>query len=248
MSFRYNWHRGSPSEGKSLFDLAYDILTDSSIKSADSRKLKVSTPQITFTFKSLEGLLRLVDDNERIAPETNGDGGCEIISDMASEEKTSPGTPDLAVAGAHNSPQRSEKGSAKDEKPPNVDSEDLEDSNHSSAAQTEQIIGDGSEEGLILHSKQDSHADAYLTLEKGLGLIADKKYFEAVGSLMAVKDSVSVFQGATSQKYQIYLSACRLIGVLYWLNENMDLSLQTLLSALNLYQEATRKVDQDSLL
>ena len=252
MPLRYNWQRGSPSEGKPLFDLACDILNESSIKSADSRRLKVSVPQIIFTFKDVESLLGLVDRNERSNPEnTNGNGGYENASNWTYERNSSPETPNPAVTGAHDSMQGSQRSSAKDEKSSKIGSKDLRDNSrhpYHSPAQGEKIADNGSEEGQTLDLKQDSHAEVYATLEKGLSLIAEQKYFEAIGSLMAVKDSVSAFQAATSQKYQIYLSASRNIGILYWLNDNMDLSLQTLLRTLTLYQVMARKGNEDPLL
>lgn len=253
MPLRYHWQRGSPSKGRPLFDLACDILTDSSINSADSRRLKVAVlPQMTFTFKGVEGLLSLVNRNERIELEKiNGDGGYETTSNMAHDEKTLPEILNPAVTEVHDSTQRIGENSAKDDEPSDIGSgEDLkEDSGrrYHSSARRENNADDGSE-SQTLDSKQDSHDDAYATLEKGLSLIADQKYFEAIGLLMAVKDSVSAFQGATSQKYQIYLSAARNIGILYWLNGNMDLSLQTLSDALTLQKERARKGDLDFLL
>lgn len=209
-------------------------------------------PQTTFTFEGVEGLLTLVSRNERIDSEKpNANSYHDMVGNMAHEERNLPETPNSAVMKAHSSAQWSERNSAKGNIPSNVGREDLEGDFHlryHTSAQREQIADDGSKEGQTLDPEQDLHADAHATLEKGLSLIAEQKYFQAIGSLMAIKDSVSAFQGATSQKYQIYLSASRNIGILYWLNENMDLSLQTLLHTLSLYQDMAKKGDQDSLL
>lgn len=251
MPLRYNWQRGSPSGGKPLFDLACDILAESSIKSADSRRLKVSMPEITFTFKGVEDLLGLVDCNDRINLEnSNGDDGCETVGITTRQRKTLLETPDPHVIEVHDSTERSKKRSAKDKKSTIVGSEELEgDSYHSdhSSARRNHIIDDESE-GQKLDFKQDTLADAYVTLEKGLSLIGEQKYLEAVGSLMVAKDYVSTFQGATIQKYQIYLTASKNIGVIYWLNKKMELALQTLLHTLTIYQEMARKGIEDPLL
>lgn len=252
MPLRFNWQRGSPNEGKPLFDLAHDILTESSIKSLELRRLKISVPQITFTFPGVEGLLGLVDHIEKINLENkNGNGEYETVSNMTRQGKTSLETPDPRVMEVHDSTERNNKRSAKDKKSSAVNSEDLEGDSlrrDHSLAQRGYIADDDSEEGPKLDLNQDTHADAYSTLEKGLSLIAQQKYFEAVGSLMVVKDLVSTFQGATNEKYKIYLSASTHIGIVYWLNGNTDLSLQTLLHALTIYQEMGRKGDQDSVL
>lgn len=248
MPLRYNWRRGSPSKGKQLFDLACDILTESSIKSADSRRLKMSVPQITFTYEGVEDLLGLIDRVEKI----NMENTYETIIDLTRQRKTSRKTPHPRVMEVHDSPERSDNRLARDNTSSIIGCQDLEGDSprwdHSSAQRKQHIANNGSGEGRKLDHKQDTHADAYSKLEKALSLIAEQKYFEAVGSLMVVKDSVSAFQDATNERYKIYLTASTYIGIIYWLNGNMDLSLHTLLQTLNLCGELGRKGDQDSLL
>ena len=210
-------------------------------------------------FKDVEGILSLLDHDENTDPKTVSDGGRETIGIMVTAEKNSPKTPDPVVTEAPSSPQESEKSSARDDRSSNIQSNGLEDNSrhqYHPSAQTDRAADDGTEDGFedgfedgqMLRPKRNSYADAYARLQEGVGLIADQKYFEAIASLMAVKDSVSAFQGATSRRYQIYFSASRYIGILYWLNGNMDLSLQTLSRTLNLYQEVSRNGEQDPLL
>ena len=231
-----------------MFDLACDILTESSIKSADSRRLKMSVPQIAFTYEGVEDLLGLIDRVEKI----NMENTYETVINITRQRKTLRETPHPRVVEVHDSTERSDKRSARDKTSSIIGCEDLEGDSprwdHSSAQRKQHIANDSSEEGRKLDHKQDTYADAYSKLEEGLSLIAEQKYFEAVGSLMTVKDSVSAFQSATNERCKIYLTASTYIGIVYWLNGNMDLSLQTLLHTLELCEEMGRKGDQDSLL
>lgn len=249
MPLRFNWQRGSPNEGKPLFDLAHNILTESSIKSADSRRLNFSALQITFTSKGVEDLLGLVDHFEKV----NQENTYEIFSQITRQRASSMETPHPRIVEVHDSTERRNKRPAKNTASSIIASEDFAGDSprrerHSYSHREQHTADDGFEEGRKLDLKQDTHADAYLKLEKGLSLIAEQKYLEAVGSLMVVKDSVSAFQGATNEKYKIYLTASISIGIVYWLNGNMDLSSQTLLHTLTLCQEMGRKGDEDSLL